>query len=498
MTVDVARRLAALSPDDRAALDALLEGVDARPKTFRAFTQTVTLPAYFRWHRHIQALATLLDAVAEGRIRRAMVFLPPQHGKSHTLSELGAAYYLRRHPDRFVAVASYSEEMALLRSRAARRYYGETGAAALDSRAVHHWETGQGGGMWAAGVGGSQTGKGYHFGIIDDPVKDYAEACSAAIRQRNEDWYDAVFSTRQRPDAAIVVICTRWHERDLAGWLLAREAVQAEGWTVLAYPALAEPGYDWRWPASCTVWPDWRTTPDEPLCEPIQGFAKLDAYRRGRPHFFAALYQQHPQPREGGLFQRAWFPIVTSAPPAGDTCRGWDKAATADAGDYTAGVKVRRAPDGRYYICDVVRGRWATGLRDRAIRRSAEADGYDVLQAGEQEPGSAGKDVALAFRRMLEGFRVRVAPATGDKSLRAEPLASAAQGGTVALVRGAWNEAFLDELVAFPTGAHDDQVDAAALAFNALARRSAPAVSPPLDLSSPSHWRLESDPHAED
>ena len=92
---------------------------------------------------------------------------------------------------------------------------------------MEQWETGQGGGLWAAGVGGPITGKGGHLLLVDDPLKNAEEAASEVIREKQKDWYRSTFYTRAEPDAAIVIIQTRWHEDDLSGWLLAEE--QADG-----------------------------------------------------------------------------------------------------------------------------------------------------------------------------------------------------------------------------------------------------------------------------
>src|SRR4029077_14941893 len=119
--------------------------------------------------------------------------------------------------------------------------------------AVKHWLTRDGGGLWAAGVGGPATGKGFHLGIVDDPIKDAQEAASSAIRARNKDWYGSVFSTREEPNGAIVVVQTRWHEDDLSGYLLQLEADEPEHWYIVNLPAIADPENTLAFPPTCTV-----------------------------------------------------------------------------------------------------------------------------------------------------------------------------------------------------------------------------------------------------
>jgi predicted phage terminase large subunit-like protein len=214
---------------------------------------------------------------------------------------------------------------------------------------------------------------------------------------------------------------TRWHEDDLAGRLLAEMEQGGEPWEIVSLPALAEEG--------------------DPL---------------GRAPGAA-------------LFKRHWFEIVGAAPDKAERIRSWDRAATQDGGDWTAGVRWARE-GGTYYIEDVVRQQLAPGGRDRLIRQTAELDGRDVVIWGEQEPGAAGKSDALAFVQLLAGFYARTEPSSGDKVTRAGPMAAQAEVGNVKLVKGPWNRAFLDELCGFPLGKHDDQVDAASLGFNKIAR----------------------------
>jgi predicted phage terminase large subunit-like protein len=169
---------------------------------------------------------------------------------------------------------------------------------------------------------------------------------------------------------------------------------------------------------------------------------------------------------EGGLFKRQWFDVVRQAPD-GRRVRYWDKAATPDGGDYTVGVRLCRADD-VYYVEDVIRGQWSPGERDTIIRQTAAMDGHGVAVWLEQEPGSSGVDSAQAAIRMLAGYNVHVEKVTGSKFSRAQPVSSQAEGRNIKLVAAAWNADFLNELCAFPNGAHDDQVDALSGAFNHL------------------------------
>lgn len=432
----------------------------------------------FHWYRHAELLADVLERVAADELKRVMIFMPPRHSKSETVSRLFSAYYLRRFPDRWVGVNSYAAELAHGLSRNARENYRRSGGPISDtSSAAGHWETGEGGGFWAAGVGGPITGKGFHLGIIDDPLKNLEEAQSATIREKQREWYLSTFKTRSEPGAAIILIMTRWHPDDLAGWLLSQETEgeHPEHWHVVSLPAIAEDPRvrahsDGRpeFPSTCTVEPDWRA-PGEALCPERYSAEYLSAEISRSPWIGAALYQQRPRPKEGGFFKREWFEIVDFPPAIGERVRAWDRAATDGGGDWTAGVRMCRTPEGLYFVEDVQRFQLSPGRRDPLIRQTAQLDTRAVSIFGEQEPGAAGKSDALAFAKLLDGFTVHTEPSTGDKTVRAGPFASAAEGQRVKLVRGPWNRDFLDELCDFPKGVHDDQVDAAAAAYNQLA-----------------------------
>jgi predicted phage terminase large subunit-like protein len=176
----------------------------------------------------------------------------------------------------------------------------------------------------------------------------------------------------------------------------------------------------------------------------------------------------------GNIFNRAWFPIVDAAPSEAERLRYWDKAGTEGAGDYSAGVRIARA-GGIYYIEHVIRGQWSSGQRNIVMQQTAAHDRPEVPIVVEQEGGSGGKESAEISIQSLAGYMVRVERPTSNKVSRAGPLAAQAEAGNVKLVRGHWNEDFLAECHNFPEGKHDDQVDAAAGAFNKLALK-APAL----------------------
>lgn len=443
------------------------------PLPFRAYVERVN-PRY-RWYPYIEQLAAVLERVADGELSRLMIFAPPRHGKSELVSRLFSAWYLSRHPDRWVGITSYSAELAYTFSRNARDNYQRAGGVLKDdARAVKQWETTKAGGFWAAGVGGPITGKGFHLGIIDDPLKNAEDAASLVIRDKQWDWYKSTFYTRQEPDAAIVVIQTRWHEDDLSGRLVASEEDEPEGWHVVHLEAVKEaepPAY----PGTFTLLGDGRR-PGEALNPERYPPQKLERIKgRIGEYFFGALYQQRPRPRSGEMFKRELIEIVGQVPRMARVVRYWDKAGTKDAGANTAGVLMGEA-GGVFYVLDLTMGQWEPGKREAIISQTAATDramyGHVVTHV-EQEPGSGGKESAENTIRNNAGYPFAADRPTGDKALRAEPFAAQVNIGNVKLLNGAWNHRYLEVLAAFPRGAVKDPVDASSGAFSKLARGSA-------------------------
>ncbi len=439
-----------------------------RVLTFREFVDLVK-PKYI-WYRHCVELAATLQRVADGEISRVLIQMPPRHGKSELVSRLFSAYYLYRHPERWVGLTSYAADLAYTLARASHENFrSASGQFKTASRAVKHAETADGGGMWAAGVGGPITGKGFHLGIIDDPIKNAEEAASELIRAKQKDWYGSTFYTREEPGGAVVIVQTRWHEDDLTGYLLAEETEEEpEQWTVLCYAAIREEESP-EFPASCTVIPDWRE-PGEPLCPErylIEKLNKLKSKIGG--YFFDALFQQRPSAKEGSFFKVAMFEIVAAVPAKLQKCRAWDLAASAGKGDFTAGAKLGKDSDGIFYVLDVWSEQASSDGVRRALLQTAALDGKETAIHIPQDPGQAGKDQIQQLIRMLAGYSVKGEPVSGAKETRWFGYSAQVNAGNVKLLLGDWNKGFIEEHRQAPTGKHDDRIDAAADAFNEIA-----------------------------
>jgi predicted phage terminase large subunit-like protein len=400
------------------------------------------------------------------------------------------AYILGRNPDAQIIACSYSADLAQRMNRDTQRIIDDPRYQAMfpgtqlfgtNVRTVAQGTylrnsdifeiIGHRGTYRSAGVGGGITGMGFDYGIIDDPVKNRAEAESKTYRDALFEWYTSTFYTRAEKDAAILVTCTRWHQDDLAGRLL--EYAQSEDgdqWTVIDFHAVKETNDN----------PDDLRAVGDPLWPDKYNADRLAKIKTVLGSYqWSALYQQRPTPAEGGMFKRHWFEIVEALPAEGRWSRWWDRAATSKGGDYSAGV-LMLAHDGRFYVADVQRGQWSSDERNRIMLQvaalDAERTGNTCVTWTEQEPGSSGVDVVQAMVKMLAGYPVRYEPSTGSKEVRAMPFAAQCEAGNVKLLRAPWNAAYLDELTSFPFGTNDDMVDATSGAFNKLAAARAVKV----------------------
>lgn len=394
-----------------------------------------------------------------------MVTVPPQHGKSSLCSHFGPAWYLGRFPDRSVILASYEADFASEWGRKARDVLEEFGPSVFgvsvrsDSSAANRWQiTGRRGAMRTAGIGGPVTGKPADLLIIDDPVKNAEEAQSEVVQRKHWDWWLAVGRTRLHKISSVLVIMTRWDEQDIGGQL-----IRKAGFSEVRLPALAEENDPLGRDEGEPLWVE--------MFEKVYLIQLRDS--PGGAYWFAAQYQGRPSPRKGGMFPRETVEIVSALPADCRFVRWWDLAAgkkrEKSDPDWTVGFKLGRAPNGQLFIADVRRGRWrAKDLQER-MRHTAIQDGRECPVWIEQEPGSEGElYITGTLVPLLGGFSVNWRTSSGDKVLRADPLASQWQAGNVKMLEAPWNEDCLAEYDVFPHGAHDDQVDGGSGAYSVL------------------------------
>lgn len=430
----------------------------------------------FKFYTWNLVLINRLQEIADGNLSRLLVQVPPRHGKSE-LCKLFAGYYLLRHQSRFVAVTSYSMDLAATFSRAARSYYTEAGGQFNPaSQSVAFWETETKGGCWAAGTGGSATGKGAHLAIVDDPVKGREEAESPAYIQKLHDWYKSTLRTRiNAEDGAILVVQTRWAETDLIGLCLdleeQAEAAHREGWHIVDLPALFEP---WHMrppvPECVTVEEDWRTVPGEALCPERYDEAALGQIRAAiGSREFGALYQQNPQAIDSAIFKPSWWRY--RAMDEAQYVRkilAVDCAFTATAtSDYVAIAVLGEREDATYDVVDVVNERLDVVGTMNAIAGQVQRHNPQAVLI---EAAANGHAVIQMMRKRIPN----IVPIKPDKSKisRASGAAPLVEAGSVFLPNQAhWLPFFLNQFATFPVGKNDDVVDAVTHGLNWLRDR---------------------------
>lgn len=444
----------------RAAFLKLRRSLGERDVDFCDWLNSVTPHWTWNW-KHQRYLYSALQRVTDGVTKRLMIFMPPRHSKTETVTVRYSAYRLERNPALRIILGCYNQKIANKFSRKTRRICAHRIRLAADRKAVEEWETSVGGGFRAVGVGAGITGFGGDLIMIDDPIKSREEAESETYRERVWEWFNDDLYTRLEPDAAIILTQTRWHDDDLAGRLLKEMQAGGEQWEVVSLPAIAEQNDPLG------------RKPGEPLCPERYSIDDLARIReRLGAYSFAALYQQRPIPAEGAVFHRDWFAnaVVENAPDGLRWARGYDLAiSTKTSADYTASFRCAFDRDGILYIAD--------GLRKRM--EYPEQRRYVIQRMVNEKNTVHGIEKALHGEALVQDLRrvpaVRHIPfrsvrVESDKYTRALAWANLAEEGKIRLVRGPWIEAFIDEACRF-TGkgdAHDDQVDAVSIAVKML------------------------------
>jgi len=427
-------------------------------------------PAYTPgWvHKDIcRRLERFSEQVARKEGPRLMLFMPPRSGKSELASRNFPAWHLGNYPEHEVIATSYASSLALKFSRKVRSMVRDPAYGRIfpkvhidtDSQSAENWLLQEGGGYMAAGVSGPLTGNGMHIGIIDDPVKNREEAESETVREGIKEWYTSTFYTRLAPGAGVLIILTRWHDDDLAGWLLEEEKRGGDVWDVVRYPAIADHDEMYRREGEAL----------HPERYDEKAFAKIRRAIGERD--WRALYQQTPTATDGDYFKRDNFKKYSLAnrPDLKDLAiyQAWDMAiGQKQDNDYTVGVTVGIDREGAIWVLDLVRGKW-DGLQ--IVNKMLDKYKQFTPQVVGWEKGHISMSLTplLNIRireRNLYGCTVEdLPPGRADKVARARAIQGRMRQGMVYFPEyEQWYEGLQDEMLRFPDGKNDDQVDALA------------------------------------
>ena len=412
-----------------------------------------------------QVIAEQLERIERREIDRLMLLVPPRHGKSELASRRFPAFYLGRHPEQqFIAVSATAElagdfgrDVRNIISGAEYRCLFDT-TLAEDSQAKDKWHTREGGIFYSVGIDGATMGRGADVFLVDDPFSSMEDAQSERTRKKVWDWYSGTAYNRLQPDAAIVIINHRMHEDDLTGRLIAQQRAGGDKWEIVELPAIDEGGE--------ALWPE-----DYPLT----ALHRIRANTQAR--FWSALYQQNPVPEEGTYFLADWLRPYTTI-PARETLKVYassDYAVTEGNGDWTVHMVVGVDPDWRIYLLDLYR---AQTTPDKWIEAFCDLVGQWRPIGWAEESGQIKASIGPFLERRQRERKAYVAraqfPTRGDKSVRAQSIRGRmAMDGLYVPIHAPWYPAFRSELLSFPAGKHDDQVDALGLIGQILNRMSA-------------------------
>lgn len=421
-------------------------------------------PSY-QYANHLQFLAEALEKVERGETKKLMIFFAPRHGKSQMVSCNFPAWYLGRNPDKRIIHASYADALSNEWSRRTRDIVEDEIYRAIfgistekDVRSVDNWRMAKHrGGMLSMGVGGSATGHGADLFIIDDPIKNAQEAESEVYRNRIYDWYKSVARTRLEPNAAIIVMMARWHQKDLAGSILADDP----GWTVINIKAIAGEEDPLGRHKGEALWPK---RFDIDALEQI----KKDIGSR----FWTALYEGDPVDPEGAIIKRQWIQFYEALPPKTRRAGGVDTATSKKtSADNMALVEVCKDHDGFLYIDDAFLDKLSVTDFARFVSRTHKERKFVRINIESNNAGEAVKQRIVEVGQEEKTHPpVHAVTTDTDKVVRVIEFQHLIENGTVKFKSGNARVArLIDHLCAFDgrDGADDDDVDALGFAIKA-------------------------------
>lgn len=440
--------------------------VQAAQEDFLAFVAAVD--RNYKFGTHLKRLGSLLMDVEQNVKNRIAVSMAPRMGKSQMISIYYPAWYLGRHPDHKVIVASHTADLAVVMARKVRnliqsaeyaRIFPNTKIAS-DAKAAAQWNTTAGGEYFAIGVGGALAGRGAHLIIADDPLSEQdIKAGNTTSLDTTYEWFSAGLRTRLMPEGKICVLHTRWHQRDLIGRLLKDSAMNEGGdkYEAFEFPAILNEGTE----NEKSIWPEqW-------------SLESLQQTRASMHHImwqWYAQYQQNPTAAEAAIIKRDWIKIWTkeTPPPCDFIVQSFDTALTTKQRSdfsvcHTWGVW-HNEEDGtqNVILLNKVKGKYEfPELKKMAHEQYEEWQPDSVIV----EAKASGQPLIDEMRRS-NIFVQDFSPGKGqDKIARLNAVADMYAAGHVWFPETSWAAQTVEEILAFPSGEHDDEVDTMTLAL---------------------------------
>ena len=401
---------------------------------------------------HHRQIAEKFEKIATGEIKRLIVNMPPRHTKSEFASYLFPAWMIGKNPKLKIIQTSHNTELATRFGRKMKNLVDDSlfqqifdVSIATDSKASGRWETNHGGEYYAAGVGGAITGRGADLLIIDDPHTEQ-DAMSSTAMDNVYDWYTSGPRQRLQPGGAIVVVMTRWSEKDLTGQLIRAQAKSNHGdkWEVIEFPAIM--------PSGNPVWPEyWKAE------ELLKVKAAISESK------WQSQYQQNPTSEETAILKREWWNKWDKPMPNMlHTIQSYDTAfSKKETADYSAittwGVFQHEGMLGTgVLLLDALKGRWDfPELKKAAMEQYKYWDPDTVII----EQKASGAPLTQELNRL--GIPIsNFTPSRGnDKLTRVNSIAPIFESGKVFYPDREWAHELIEECAAFPFGEFDDYVD---------------------------------------
>lgn len=476
---EIADIIEKIPPEERGEILDLLRRLDdaklkeLAQKDFMTFVKEMW-PAFIGG-RHHTVMAKHFEDIASGKLKRLIINMPPRHTKSEFGSYLLPAWFLGRFPGKKVIQTSHTAELAVGFGRKVRNLVGSEpfqkifdGVSLVgDNKASGRWATNKGGEYFAIGVGGAVTGKGADLLIIDDPHSEQEAMMGQfdpTVYDKVYEWYSSGPRQRLQPGGAIVVIMTRWAKRDLTAQIINKAIKDGsiDEWEVVEFPAIM--------PAN-----EEKGIPEAPLWPEFWPMEELQKLKNELPiSKWSAQYQQDPTSEEGALIKRDWWgkweeklPGTVARITAMDTA--FEKTQRAD---YTACVTFdifeHRDELGKIRHNLILIDAWKEKLEFPELKATALQYYKDMQPDMFIVEKKASGGPLIAELRAAGIFVAEFTPtrATGDKIVRVNAITDVFSSGIVWAVDAPFSEEVIEECAAFPSGEHDDYVDAVTLAIS--------------------------------